>query len=128
VNVLVDSHPLIWSYFEPQKLSNRAAATLADPANQVFVSAASYWEIAIKISIGKLKLAESFAEFVQHAIVDNGVPIVAIEPRHAAELIQLPHIHRDPFDRIIVAQSLVEKLPVISADAVLDQYGIQRIW
>jgi PIN domain nuclease of toxin-antitoxin system len=128
VNVLIDSHVLIWSYFDEQKLNRVAAATLADPANQVLVSAASLWEIAIKISVGKLQLSEPFEDFVQHGVADNGVPIIPIEPRHAAEVIGLPQHHRDPFDRMIVAQALIEKLPVVSSDSVLDKYGIQRIW
>jgi PIN domain nuclease of toxin-antitoxin system len=78
--------------------------------------------------VGKLQLGESFEDFVQHAVVDNGVPIIPIEPRFAARVVALPHHHRDPFDRMVVAQAPVENLPVVSSDKVLDQYGIQRFW
>jgi PIN domain nuclease of toxin-antitoxin system len=94
----------------------------------VFVSAASHWEIAVKMSIGKLKLAESFPDFVQHAIFDNGFAIVPIDTRHTAELITLPYHHRDPFDRMIVAQAIVEAMPIVSVDPILDAYPIRRIW
>jgi PIN domain nuclease of toxin-antitoxin system len=122
------SHALIWSYFDPSKLSRRAATELGDPTNHVFVSAASPWEIAIKLSVGKLQLAEPLLDFVHHAVFDNGYRILPIEPRHAAQVIALPYHHRDPFDRMIVAQAIMENLPVVSSDPQLDQYGIQRIW
>src|SRR5438874_5867059 len=101
---------------------------IEDPANAVLISSASHWEIAVKISTGKLKLAESFPDFVQHSITDNGFAILAIETRHTAELIGLPYHHRDPFDRTIVAQALVEQMPIISIDPILDSYPIRRIW
>ena len=128
MNMLIDSHVLIWSYFEPIRLSSTASTAITDPNNRVFVSPASYWEIAIKISIGKLQLAESFNDFVQHAIFDNGFTILAIEPDHAAELVSLSYHHRDPFDRLIIAQAIVDKMAVVSADQTLDLYPVQRLW
>jgi PIN domain nuclease of toxin-antitoxin system len=128
VNLLIDAHALIWGYFDPNQLSAKARSEITNVNNRVFVSPATHWEIAIKMSTGKLKLAESFADFVQHAIFDNGFAILPIELRHTAELVALPYHHRDPFDRLIVAQAMVEKLPVVSADPVLDKYAIQRIW
>jgi PIN domain nuclease of toxin-antitoxin system len=80
------------------------------------------------MSTGKLKLAESFPDFVQHAITDNGFAIMPIETRHTAELIALPYHHRDPFDRMIVAQAIAETMPIISVDPILDSYPIRRIW
>lgn len=128
MNLLIDSHALIWGYFDPARLSPTARTALTNSSNRVFVSAASFWEIAIKISIRKLNLAEPFPDFVQHAIFDNGFTILPIEPRHAAELVALPFHHRDPFDRMIVAQSIVENTAVLSADGALDQYPVRRIW
>ena len=128
MNLLIDSHALIWGYFDPNRLSATARTQMTDPSNRVFVSSASHWEIAIKISIRKLNLTEPFVEFVQHAILDNGFTILPIEPRHTAELISLPYHHRDPFDRLLVTQAMVENLPVVSVDPVLDLYPIRRIW
>jgi len=128
VNLLTDSHALIWSYFDPSRLSATAKTELIDPANRIFVSPASHWEIAIKISTGKLALAEPFADFVQHAVFDNGFTILPIEPRHTAELIGLPYHHRDPFDRLIIAQAIAEDFAVVSGDQVLDNYPIRRVW
>jgi len=128
VNLLVDSHTLLWSYFEPARLSATAANELTDPSNCVFVSPASHWEIAIKMSIGKLQIAETFPDFVQHAIKDNGWSFLPIEASHSAELIGLPFRHRDPFDRLIIAQAIVEKMPIISIDSIFDAYPIRRIW
>jgi PIN domain nuclease of toxin-antitoxin system len=93
--VLIDTHVVIWYYQTDARMSATGRALIEDPANTVFVSAASHWEIAVRISSGKLKLAESFPDFVQHAIVDNGFTILPIEPRHTAELIALPYHHRD---------------------------------
>ena len=98
--------------------------------NAKLVSPASYWELAIKISIGKIHLTESYDEMLQHAILDNGFTILPIEIRHVVQVSSLPFppAHKDPFDRLLVAQALVENIPVVSADSVLDAYGIQRLW
>lgn len=127
MNLLIDSHTLIWCYQTDARMNPTGRALIDDPANPVVVSTASHWEIAIKISTGKLKLAEPFPDFVQHAIIDNGFAILPIEPRHTAELIALPYHHRDPFDRMIVAQAIVEQMPIVSIDPILDSYPIRRI-
>jgi PIN domain nuclease of toxin-antitoxin system len=101
---------------------------MTDPANQVVVSAASHWEIAIKIGTGKLVLAESFPDFVQHAVFDNGFAVLPIEPRHTAQLIGLPFHHRDPFDRLLIAQAMADNLPIVSVDPIFDAYPVRRLW
>ena len=128
MNLLLDTHTLIWYYHTDPKMSVLARQLIQDPASTVFVSAASHWEIAIKLSTGKLTIGEPFPDFVQHAIHDNGFTILPIEPRHTAEIIALPFHHRDPFDRIIVAQAVVEKMAIVSVDPILDAYPIRRIW
>lgn len=128
MNVLLDSHSLLWHYLDDPKLGAVAKATIVDPANRILVSAASHWEIAIKLSTGKYTLHVPFPAFVQEAILDNGFTILPIKPGHTAELIALPYHHRDPFDRLIIAQAIVEKLPVVSIDPAFDLYPIQRIW
>ena len=109
-------------------MSTPARTLITEPANTKLISPASYWELAIKVSLGKYILRESYDELIQHAIVDNGFGILAVEPRHPAALITLPHHHKDPFDRLMVAQALVESIPLVSGDAVLDQYPITRLW
>jgi PIN domain nuclease of toxin-antitoxin system len=99
-----------------------------DPGNVKLVSPASYWELAIMVSLGKYQLTESYDDFIQHAIFDNGFVILPVEPRHTAALIALPHHHKDPFDRLLIAQSQVEGVWLISSDSILDQYPITRLW
>ncbi len=128
MNSLLDSHTLLWFYLDAPELSRVAKDSIADAANQHFVSPASFWEIAIKVSVGKLRLHESFDEFIQHAIYDNGFTLLNVTPAHAAALITLPHHHRDPFDRMLIAQASVEGFAIVSADKALDDYAIRRIW
>lgn len=99
-----------------------------DASNQILVSPARYWEIAIKVSIGKYPLSVPFETFITHGIDDNDFAILAIEPKHAAALINLPFHHRDPFDRLMIAQAQVEQIPVVSRDSQIDAYSITRIW
>ncbi len=130
MNLLLDTHTLLWAYWADPKLSATAATLITDPANRCSVSPASYWEIAIKMVNSKLTLSESFPDFIQHAILDNGFVILPVEPRHAAALIGLPRLssHKDPFDRMLVAQATVEGMAIVSADAALDGYPITRLW
>ena len=94
----------------------------------VFVSPASHWETAIKVSTTKLIMREPFQDFIQHAIFGNGFIILPIEPLHTAALIGLPRHHKDPFDRLLIAQAIVENIPIVSADSAFDAYPIRRIW
>jgi PIN domain nuclease of toxin-antitoxin system len=128
VNVLLDTHVLLWYYLDDPQLSTVARTTIQDPANWIFISAASHWEIAIKLSIGKYTLHVPFRTFIQKAVVDNGFRLLPVEPQHSAALIGLPFHHRDPFDRFIVAQAHVEDMPVVSVDRAFDSYPIRRIW
>jgi PIN domain nuclease of toxin-antitoxin system len=92
------------------------------------VSPASYWEIAIKISLGKYRLYDPYGSFMDRAITGNGFEILAIEPAHTEVLTTLPFHHRDPFDRLIVAQAIAEGVSILSSDSALDPYGITRHW
>jgi len=98
------------------------------PGNTTLVSPASYWEIAIKIRLGKYTLHESYEAFMQRGIFGNGFSILPIEPKHTAVLTTLPLHYRDPFDRCLVAQALVEQMPLMSGDSVLEAYEIASIW
>ncbi|HTU91795.1 MAG TPA: type II toxin-antitoxin system VapC family toxin [Gemmataceae bacterium] len=101
---------------------------LTNPTNTLFFSAASMWEIAIKVGIGKLILADPYDVFMNQAISTTGLTILPIEVRNAAVLTALPRHHGDPFDRMLIAQALVETMPLVSADAVFDAYGVTRLW
>lgn len=128
MDLLLDTHTLLWYYLDDPKLSNTARTFVAGPANRVFVSPATHWEIAIKIGTGKYSLTVPFAQFIQEAIHDNGFSVLPIEPCHTEQVISLPKHHNDPFDRLLIAQAMVEQMPIVSADTAFDPYAIKRIW
>jgi len=128
VKHLLDSHTLLWYTLGEAQLSGTASKLILDPANEIFISPASYWEIAIKISIGKLTLHQPYEDFVDACLNQYGFTILPITPKHTGALTTMPFHHKDPFDRLLVAQALVEDIPIVSIDTVLDQYGIKRIW
>jgi PIN domain nuclease of toxin-antitoxin system len=128
VRVLLDTHTLLWYTLGHPRISATATALIHDPANQIFISPASYWELAIKISIGKVSLHQPYDDFIDACLNQYGFAILSIEPYHTALLLNLPYHHRDPFDRLLVAQSKTEDMPIISADTSLDPYGITRLW
>lgn len=128
MKVLLDTHALLWFALADPQLSSTAMTLIMDPASKKLVSPASYWEIAIKISINKYALPEPYEIFMDAAIDKNGFGYLHIEPKHTAALTTLPFHHKDPFDRLLAAQTLVEGLLLVSADPVFDQYGIRRIW
>jgi PIN domain nuclease of toxin-antitoxin system len=102
----------------------------ADSAYRVVISPASYWEIAVKISMGKYALAAAipYEPFWRSGIADNGFDILPVDVRHTAVLLDLPFHHKDPFDRLLIAQAISEDIPLVSADASFDRYPIKRIW
>ncbi len=128
MKLLLDTHAFLWFVLNDPQLSATARAHIEDPANTCYISPASYWEIAIKMSIGKYTLTVPHDQFFETAIADNGFVILHIEPRHTVVVATLPFHHRDPFDRLIVAQAIVEGMPLVSVEPTLDVYGIQRIW
>jgi PIN domain nuclease of toxin-antitoxin system len=119
---------LLWFTLGDAQLSATALALINDPANDKLVSPATYWELAIKISIKKLTLNQPFEDFLDRGIRQNGFDILHIEPSHAAEVANLPFHHKDPFDRLLIAQARVERLAVISSDPDFDRYGVPRLW
>ena len=128
MRVLLDTHALLWFLLDDPKLSRIAREAIADGDNRAEVSPASYWEIAIKISLGKYELPEPLGTFMDRELAENDIRILPILPRHAATLTDLPFHHRDPFDRLIIAQAMVEGIPVVSSDGLFDSYPIRRIW
>ena len=123
MRVLVDTHFLVW-WAAGRKVPKQAASLIQDPANQLYASAASVWEIAIKVGLGRLDVDP--VELVQ-ALNDGGFTALPVTTQHAIAVASLPEIHRDPFDRLLVAQSRVEDLCLLTQDQVLDGYGAMVI-
>ena len=128
MNVMLDTHAFLWFVLNDPQLSASAKTQIEDATTEVFVSPAVYWEIAIKLRLGKIDLHASYDEFIQRGIVENDFTILPIEPKHTSVLTAMPLHHRDPFDRLLVAQATVEKMAVVSADSALDAYGVRRVW
>lgn len=127
MNLLLDTQSLLWFVLEDTRLSKIARENIVS-ASMALVSPASYWEIAIKISLGKYALPMPFEEFWEEQMTVNGFTILPIAVAHAAKVVHLPFHHRDPFDRLIIAQAQVEEIPVVSSDPLFDRYAIERIW
>jgi PIN domain nuclease of toxin-antitoxin system len=128
LKLLLDTHALLWFGLNDPQLSGAAMTLIVDPSNEKLVSPASYWEIAIKIGLRKYALNKPYQDFMREAIDNNGFGYLHIEPRHTALLTTLPPHHKDPFDRLLVAQALVEGVSIVSGDTRLDAYGVTRLW
>lgn len=128
MRVLLDTHTLIWAVDDPGRLTPAAVVALQDPANQLMVSAATVWEVAIKTGTGKLSLSGPYRQWMTKALTDLGAALVPVDVEYADRQAGLPFHHRDPFDRLLVAQALVENVPLVSGDAQFDPYGVTRIW
>jgi PIN domain nuclease of toxin-antitoxin system len=128
VRVLLDTHTLLWWLDGDRRLSRRARQTVADEANAVLVSAASAWEIATKVRIGKLPGAVDVAADVVGCLARQRFESLDITVLHAQRAGRLPGTHRDPFDRMLIAQAQIEDLPIVTNDEVFDGYGVTRLW
>ena len=128
MRLLLDTHALLWFTLGDPQLSPLALALINDAGNDKLISPASYWEIAIKVSIGKLALNQPYEDFMDRGIRQNGFDILPIEPRHTGRVAALPFHHKDPFDRLLIAQALTDAIPLVGADALFEQYGVTRLW
>jgi PIN domain nuclease of toxin-antitoxin system len=128
MSLLLDSHSFLWFIEGNPRLSAHARSLMADPANVLFLSIASVWEMAIKVSLGKLQLDQPFDALMPGQITLHSINVLDISLAHTIEVSRLPFHHRDPFDRLIIAQSQVERLPIVGIDGVFDLYGIERYW
>ena len=128
MDLLLDTHSFLWFVWGDPKLSLTAKSLIEDKANQKYVSMASVWEIGIKVGIGKLTLAKPFSQFLAERLDGNGFVILPIERAHIVQVVSLPQHHRDPFDRLLIAQSFVEGIAIVSADTAFDAYGVHRLW
>jgi PIN domain nuclease of toxin-antitoxin system len=128
VRLLLDTHALLWWIADDERLSPRAAALIADGGNQVLVSAASAWEIVVKSGLGRVEVPTPVDRFFVAQLEANAFVPLPIQMRHALGLEALPDVHRDPFDRILVAQAVAEDLTLVSGDAVLRSYPVAIEW
>jgi PIN domain nuclease of toxin-antitoxin system len=128
VRALLDTHAFLWWASGATEYSAAGRAVLSDPQNEILVSAASAWEIAIKVSLGKLKLPTTPERYLPDRLRRHGMLALPIELAHALRVSRLPSIHADPFDRLLVAQAQVEGVPIITADPAIARYDVDVIW
>lgn len=128
MRALLDTHCFLWFAWEDARLSDRAAGVIEDPDNEVYLSWAAVWEIAPKVSLGKLHLGQPFDRFIPEQMGQNGIRFLPMDLSSFHRVSTLPFLHRDPFDRLMICQCLEEDLPILSADTLFDAYGIRRIW
>lgn len=128
MKVLLDTQTFLWFIADDPKLSAFARSLIENSDNERLLSIASLWEIAIKMSLGKLEVERPFDELIPHQLELNDIDVLAIEIAHLKKVAAMPFHHRDPFDRLIVAQGLVEQIPVVSIDTKFDDYGVERLW
>lgn len=128
MKLLLDTHSFLWFIEDSPKLSATALASIKDGTNDVFVSLASLWEMAIKVSIGKLTLNSPFEALIPQQLGLNRITLLDIALSHAVAVANLPVHHKDPFDRLLIVQAMVEQMPIVSIDSALDAYGVTRLW
>ena len=126
--VLLDTQAILYALTDTTRLSSRARSAILSSKNDLFLSIVSLWETQIKLNLGKLKLEHSLRNIVQRTISDLGIELLPIQMEHIYRLDNLPRHHRDPFDRLLIAQAMTEHMDVISNDRAWDAYGVHRIW
>ena len=128
MKALLDTHTFLWWNLDAPQLSETARDFISDGRNEIFLSAASAWELAIKYSKGRLELPETPEHYVAHRLTRHRFSTLPIQLSHALQVYSLPEIHKDPFDRLLVAQSQLESLPLLTADAEIARYDVNIIW
>ena len=128
MTLLLDTHTVLWFWWNDPQLSADALAHICDPANRKLVSPATPWEVAIKVSIKKLDIGGPYRGFFPQHMLRNNFEWLPVTDDHLAALVDLAFHHRDPFDRLIIAQAIVEDIPIVSADPAFAAYPVRRIW
>lgn len=128
MKLLLDTHTLLWFISGSSNLSASARIAIEDPANEKYVSIVSVWETAIKVSIGKMTLIAPFDALFPQQLHVNGFQLLPVKVEHTSVVSTLPFHHRDPFDRLLIAQAIDEKMTIVSLDEVFDDYGVTREW
>jgi PIN domain nuclease of toxin-antitoxin system len=128
MTLLLDTHSFLWFWWDDPQLSETAKQAICDATNRKLISTVSCWEIAIKVSLKKLDLGVPYRGFIHEHMVRNNFELLQITDEHLAMLVALPFHHKDPFDRLLIAQALYEQIPLVSVDPQLDAYSVTRIW
>jgi PIN domain nuclease of toxin-antitoxin system len=128
VRALLDTHTFLWWITDDQRLSLRAREIIADGRNDLLFSAASGWEIAIKAGLGRLKVPDNLDRFMTEQLSLNAIQVLPVYLGHALHVYTLPDYHRDPFDRLLVSQAVLEKLALLSADSHIARYPVNLVW
>ena len=128
MKLLLDTHTFLWFVTDSDNLSDKAKSVIEDAESEVYLSIASIWEMAIKVSLDKLSLTQPFEKFLEDQLLQNQFTILNISPIHTAVVASLPFHHRDPFDRMLIAQAKSLQIPLVSRDEAFDAYGIVRLW
>lgn len=126
--MLLDSHAFVWMREEPHKLSVKVASEILNPANQIFLSAVAVWELQIKIKLGKFSFSDTLENVITEERSRNNLQILPVQLAHALYLDNLPLYHKDPFDRLLISQAIVENMTVVSADANFANYQVNLLW
>ncbi len=128
MRLLIDTECWLWCFLAPERLNGKAQQLIADERNEILLSAVSAWEIAIKAALGKLSLPEEPTRYVPTRLADQGMLSMPVEQAHALRVYDLPPHHKDPFDRLLIAQAQVEGLPILTSDRAFARYEVSLIW
>jgi len=128
MRLLLDTRAFLWWLDDAPQLTVAASGAIGNANNECYVSLASCWELAIKSSLGKLQLAKPVERFVSEQLAANSFTLLSIELRHVAKVQKMPFHHRDPFDRLLIAQAMTEKLTLVTADRAFSDYPVKTLW
>jgi PIN domain nuclease of toxin-antitoxin system len=128
MRILLDTHAFLWWITDDDRLGPRARRAIADGSNDIFFSAASGWEIVVKAGLGRLRVSDEIKRFIPAQIAANGFQVLPVHLRHALAIHALPALHRDPFDRLLIAQALTEALVIATGDAEIKRYAVKVLW
>lgn len=128
MRALLDTHTFLWWITDDPQLSPRVREIISDGANELFLSAASGWEMAIKAKLGRLHLPDNLESFIFEQLAINAIESLPVQMSHALHVYMLPDHHRDPFDRLLIAQAQLEDLPILTIDPQIAQYTVKTIW
>ncbi len=128
MNLLLDSHAFVWMHEEPHRLSVKVAYEILNPANKMFLSVASAWELQIKIGIGKFSFSDTLENVIAKERKSNNLQILPVQLSHALYLENLPPHHRDPFDRLLISQAIIDNMTLVNADTDFAKYQVNVLW